>query len=57
MDGSDETRKDTEDTTTFVQIEEVNRDIRALLFVTNLSPVSGRNSHGYRVTLMDIGLP
>ena len=53
MDGSDGTRKDTEDTTTLVQIEEVKRAIRALLFVTKLSPVGGRNSHGdgYRVTL------
>ena len=53
MDGSDGTRKDTEDTTTLVQIEEVNRVIRALLFVTKLSPVGGWNSHGdgYRVTL------
>jgi hypothetical protein len=53
MDGSDGTRKDTEDNTTIVQIEEVKRAIRALLFVTKLSPVGGRNSHGdgYRVTL------
>jgi hypothetical protein len=53
MDGSDGTRKDTEDTTTFVQIEEVNRTIRSMLFVTKLSSVGGRNSHGdgYRVTL------
>ena len=53
MDGSDGTRKDTEDTATLVQIEEVKRAIRALLFVTKLSPVGGRNSHGdgYRVTL------
>jgi hypothetical protein len=49
MDGSDGTRKDTED----AQIEEVKCAIRALLFVTKLSPVGGRNSHGdgYRVTL------
>ena len=53
MDGSDGTRKDTEDTTTLVQIEEVMRAIRSLPFVTKLSPVGGRNSHGdgYRVTL------
>jgi hypothetical protein len=53
MDGSDGTRKDTEDTTTIVQIEEVKRVIRALMFVTKLSPVGGRNSHGdgYWVTL------
>ncbi len=50
---SDGTRQDTEDTTTLVQIEEVNRAIRALLLVTKLSPVGGRNSHGdgYWVTL------
>jgi hypothetical protein len=53
MDGSDGTRKDTEDTTTLVQIEEVKCAIRAMLFVTKLSPVGGRNSHGdgCRVTL------
>jgi hypothetical protein len=53
VDGSDGTRKDTEDITTLVQIEEVKRAIRALLFVTKSSPVGGRNSHGdgYRVTL------
>jgi hypothetical protein len=46
------TRKDTEDTT-LVQIEEVERSIRALPFVTKLSPVGARNSHGhgYRVSL------
>jgi hypothetical protein len=42
-DGSDGTRKDTEDTTTLAQIEEVKRPIRALPFVTKLSPVGGRN--------------
>jgi len=48
----DEARKDTEDTT-LVQIEEVERSIRALPFVTKLSPVGARNSHGhgYRVSL------
>ena len=52
MDGSDGTRKDTEDTT-LVQIEELERTIRALPFVTKLSPVGARNSHGhgYRVSL------
>jgi hypothetical protein len=52
MDGSDGTRKDTEDTT-LVQIEEVERAIRALPFVTKLSPVGARNSHGhgYRVSI------
>ena len=40
MDGSDGTRKDTEDTT-LVQIEELERTIRALPFVTKLSPVPG----------------
>ena len=53
MDGSDGTRKNTEDTTTIVQMEEVMCAIQALSFVTKLSPVGGRNSHGdgYRVTL------
>ncbi len=39
MDGpvSDGTREDTEDTTMFLQIEEVIRVIRALLVVTKLS--------------------
>jgi hypothetical protein len=52
MDGSDGTRQDTEDTT-IVQIEEVDLDIRALSFVTKLSPVGVRNSHGhgYQVSL------
>ena len=50
--GRDETLKDTEDTT-LVQMEEVERAIRALPFVTKLSPVGARNSHGhgYRVSL------
>jgi hypothetical protein len=47
MDGSDGTHKDTEHTT-FVQIEEFDRAIRALPFVTKLSPVGARNSHGQR---------
>jgi hypothetical protein len=53
MDGIDGTRKDTEDTTRLVQIEEVKRDIRVLPFVTKLSSVGGRNSHGdgYEVSL------
>jgi hypothetical protein len=38
MDGRDETRKDTEDTT-LVQMEEVERAIRSMSFVTKLSPV------------------
>jgi hypothetical protein len=46
MDGSDGTRKDTEDTT-LVQSEELERAIRALPFVTKLSPVGARNSHGH----------
>jgi hypothetical protein len=52
MDGSNGTHKDTEDTT-LVQIEEVERAIRALPFVTKLSPVGARNSHGhgYQVSL------
>ena len=39
MDGRDGTREDTQDTTRLVEIEDVNRAIRALLFVTKLSPV------------------
>ena len=35
-----------EDTTMLVQIEEVKRDIRVLLFVTKLSPVRTHNGHG-----------
>jgi hypothetical protein len=52
MDGSDETPKDTEDTT-LVQSEELERAIRALSFVTKLSSVGARNSHGhgYQVSL------
>jgi hypothetical protein len=50
MDG---TRKDTEDTTLEQSEEEMMRAIRALPFVTKLSPVGARNSHGhgYRVSL------
>ena len=50
--GSD-TVEGTENTTVLVQMEEVMRAIQALPFVTKLSPVGGRNSHGdgYRVTL------
>ena len=53
MEESDGTREDTEDTTMFLQIEEVIRTIRALSIVTKLSPVGTRNSHGhgYRVSL------
>jgi hypothetical protein len=55
MDGNDGTRKETEDTTILVQIEEVIRAIRRLSSVTKLSPspVGVRNSHGhgYRVSL------
>jgi hypothetical protein len=47
MDGSDETRKDTEDTAMLVQIDEVMCAIRSLSFVTKLSPVGARNSHGH----------
>ena len=52
MEGSDGTSKDTEDTT-LVQIEELERTIRALPFVTILSPVGARKSHGhgYQVSL------
>ena len=39
MDGRDGTREDTQDTTRIVEIEELKRAIRALLFVTKLSRV------------------
>jgi hypothetical protein len=47
------TRKDTEDTTLLQSEEDMMRTIRALPFVTKLSPVGARNSHGhgYRVSL------
>ena len=50
MDG---TRKDTEDTTLVQSEEDMMRTIRALPFVTKLSSVGARNSHGhgYRVSL------
>jgi hypothetical protein len=50
MDG---TRKDTEDTTLVQSEEDMMRTIRTLPFVTKLSTVSARNSHGhgYRVSL------
>jgi hypothetical protein len=50
MDG---TRKDTEDTTLVQSEEDMMRTIRALPFVTKLSPVGARNSHGhvYQVSL------
>jgi hypothetical protein len=50
--GATEPGKDTEDTT-LVQIEEFERGIRVLPFVTKLSPVGSRNSHGhgYQVSL------
>ncbi len=50
MDG---TRKDTEDTTLVQSEEDMMRTIRALPFVTKLSPVGARNSHGhgYRFSL------
>jgi hypothetical protein len=50
MDG---TRKDTEDTTLVQSEEDMIRTIRTLSFVTKLSSVGARNSHGhgYRVSL------
>ena len=39
MDGRDGTREDTQDTTRLVEIEELKRAIRVLLFVTKLSRV------------------
>ena len=46
MEGSDRTCEDTEDTTTFVQIEELKCAIRKLLYVTKLSPVHTVNDMG-----------
>ena len=43
VDGSDGTR---EDTTMFVQIEDVKSVIRTLPFVTKLSSVGAHNGHG-----------
>ncbi len=53
MDGNDSARKDTEDNTRLVQIEDVNRVIWSLPFVSKLSSLGGRNSHGdgYQVSL------
>ena len=53
MEGIDETREDTTDTTMLLQIEEVMHAIRAMPIVTKLSSVGVRNSHGhgYRVSL------
>jgi hypothetical protein len=39
MDRRDGTHEDTQDTTRLVEIEEVKRAIRTLLFVTKVSPV------------------
>ncbi len=52
-DGNDGTRKETEDTTMLVQIELVIRVIRVMSFVTKLSLVGARISHGhgYQVSL------
>ncbi len=44
MDG---TLKDTEDTTLVQSEEDMMRAIRTLPFVTKLSPVGARNSHGH----------
>jgi hypothetical protein len=53
MDGRDGTREDTQDTTRLVEIEKVNRAIRALLFVTKLSPVDAHKDKatGWGATL------
>ena len=47
MDGRDGTREETQDTTRLVEIEEVNRVIRVMLFVTKLSLV---DTHKDKVT-------
>jgi hypothetical protein len=53
MDGRDGTREDTQDTTRIVEIEKVKRTIRALLFVTKLSPVDAHKDKavGWGATL------
>jgi hypothetical protein len=53
MDRRDGTREDTQDTTRLVEIEEVKRAIRSLLFVTKLSPVDAHKDKtvGWGATL------
>ena len=58
MDGSDGYRKDTEDNTMLVQIEEVMRAIRALPFVIKLSVDAHKDkSAGWGATLTCASCP
>ena len=59
MDGRDGTREDTQDTTRLVEIEEVKRAIRALLFVTKLSRVDAHKDKaaGWGATLKCASCP
>ncbi len=59
MDGRDGTREDTQDTTRLVEIEEVKRAIRELLFVTKLSPVDAHKDKvtGWGTTLKCVSCP
>ena len=53
------THEDTQDTTRLVEIEEVKRAIRALLFVTKLSPVDAHKDKaaGWGATLTCASCP
>ena len=59
MEGRDGTREDTQDTTRLVEIEEVKRVIRALLFVTKLSLVDTHKDKaaGWGATLKCASFP
>ena len=59
MKGSDGTREDTQDTTRLVEIEELKRAIRALLFVTKLSRVDAHKDKaaGWGATLKCASCP
>ena len=59
MDGRDGTREDTQDTTRLVEIEELKRAIRALLFVTKLSRVDAHKDKaaGWGPTLKCVSCP
>jgi hypothetical protein len=59
MDRRDGTREDTQDATRLVEIEKVKRAIRALLFVTKLSPVDAHkdNAAGWGATLKCASCP
>jgi hypothetical protein len=59
MDGKDGTREDKQDNTRLVEIEEVKRAIRALLFVTKLSPVDAHKDKaaGWGATLKCASCP